>query len=147
MSTQGMEQVMNLPLNGLEVRKCILAKIEEVLSLDTRLAEYAAFPAFRFHADIGIVLQGAVHDTVERIVDGEGGKWSDAANVPSAHVVVHAEQLEMPPNEARVEAGIGVPVLTRDEKGREVTKEIKYAKGKKAGKNAVVSNAVPVVKV
>jgi hypothetical protein len=123
----GIEQVLNRPLSGAEVRQIIVAKIERMLAGDSRLADFIAFPAFRFHADIGIVLQGAVHEEISRELDGGQGDM-----VPNAEdeqtIVSHTSQTEMPPNEARVDAGIGVPVLTRDERGREVEKLAHYDK-------------------
>lgn len=123
----GIEQVLNRPLSGAEVRQIIVAKIERMLAGDSRLADFIAFPAFRFHADIGIVLQGAVHEEISRELDGGQGDM-----IPNAEdeqtLLLHAEQAEMPPNEARVDAGIGVPVLTRDERGREVEKLAHYDK-------------------
>lgn len=121
----GIEQVLNRPLSGTEVRQIILAKIERALAGDSRLADFIAFPAFRFHADIAIVLQGAVHTDIDRELDGGEGEM-----IPNAEdtqtIISHSESTEMPPNEARVDAGIGVPVLTRDERGREVEKLAHY---------------------
>jgi hypothetical protein len=123
-----MEIVLNQPLNGAEVREIIMAKIKETLDLDTRLHEMMAFPSFRFTADIAIVLTGAVHSEVSRTVEGGVGDVNADPSEPAMHVVAHAEAMEMPPNQARVEAGIGVPVLTRDEKGRPVERLVKYDK-------------------
>jgi hypothetical protein len=130
MATHGMEQVLNQPLSGAEVKECILAKIREVLNGDGRLSDFFAFPTFRFHADIGIVLQNAVEPEINRQVDGGKGPPVDYQGKVET-VMVHAEQADMTPNEARVEAELEVPVLTRDEKGREVTRGVKYQKPKK----------------
>lgn len=120
------EQVINLPLSGEEVRQIILAKLEQALASDSRLSDFVAFPAFQCKLDYAIVLQGAVHDTVERQVTVGRGTVTDDPAAPAVITTGHVEISPMPPNEARVDAGLGVPVLTRDEKGRQVEKKVKY---------------------
>ena len=124
----GMEQVLNSPLSGDEVVRIILNRIERSLRGDTRLAAYLAFPSFQFRADIAIVLTGAIVPEVAAHVTGGKGEVADDPNVPASVVTHHVEQAPMPPNEARVEADLGVPVLTRDARGREVQREVKYTR-------------------
>jgi hypothetical protein len=121
-----METVLNKPLSGEEIKLIILDKFRLTLDGDQRLSNHFAFPAFSFHGDIAIVLQGAVHDTVERTVDGGRGSVTDSPDTPASFVTAHVEQESMPPNQARVEAGLGVPVLGHDATGRPVEKEVKY---------------------
>jgi hypothetical protein len=123
-----MEQVLNKPLSGTDVRRIILAKLELAMAHDSRLSDYIAFPSFQFRLDLAIVLTGAVepHDKLDYTVDGGQGDVMADPNQPAHSVVLHVSGDPQPPNEARVEAGLGVPVLTRDEKGREIEKEIKY---------------------
>jgi hypothetical protein len=128
-----MEIVLNHPLNGSEVREIILLKIKETLDKDTRLHEMMAFPSFRFTADIAIVLTGAVHSEIARTVEGGEGDMDADPDMPAMHVIAHSETVEMPPNQARVDAGIGVPVLTRDERGKQVERLVKYAKDEGGG--------------
>jgi hypothetical protein len=123
----GVETVLNKPLSGKEVKDIIMAKLSTSLGGDCRLADYIAVPAFRFRLDIAIVLNSAVEGNVDyTLMDGRGKVDEDTAQA----VTVHLEQREMPPNQARVDAGIGVPVLTSDDKGRPVEREVKYAKEK-----------------
>jgi len=120
--------VMNKPLSGQEVRDIILNKLKAALDGDTRLADYIAFPAFRYRLDLAILLQGAIHPDIQVTQDSGRGPVipDDDQNVNA--VTLHQEQHEMPPNEARVDADLGVPVLGHDEKGRPVEKTVKYAK-------------------
>lgn len=117
-----------MPLNGNEVKEIIVAKVKEALDHDGRLNGYLAFPAFRFTADIAIVLAGAVHSEVARTVEGGEGDVEAQTGKPNVHVLAHAESSEMPPDLARRDAGLGVPVLSRDEKGRQIERLVKYAK-------------------
>lgn len=124
------EQVIPKPLSGEEIRQIILGKLAAALNGDTRLADYVAFPSFRYRLDLHIILETKVEEMSKIDVQHEGGRGpetvGDTANVQA--VFVHQEQQEMPPNEARVEAGLGVPVQTHDEKGRPVEKLVKYGK-------------------
>jgi hypothetical protein len=122
------EQVLNKPLSGEEVRRIIMVKIGEMLTMDSRLAGHMAFPAFAAKVTIAIQLEGAVHPNVDREIDIKHNNPGSDPNVPAEYVVLSTEQTAMPPNEARVDAGLGVPVLTHDERGREVEREVKYAK-------------------
>lgn len=127
------ETVINKPLGGNEVRRIILNKLETAMAGDCRLQEFLAFPAFQFKLDLAIVLAGAAepHDKLNYEVAGSGGDIKVLTDDPGqeSHVVtVHVEDYPKPPNEARVEAGLGVPVLTRDERGREVEREIQFQK-------------------
>lgn len=122
------EQVLNNPLSGEEVRRIVMVRIGEMLTRDGRLASHMAFPAFSAKVTIAIQLEGAVHDKVERELDIKAGNPGQNPDAPSTFAVLTDEIPAMPPNEARVDAGLGVPVLTRDERGREVQKEVKYAK-------------------
>jgi hypothetical protein len=122
------EVVLNKPLSGQEVRDIILSKLKRALDGDTRLADYVAFPAFRYRLDLAILLAGAVHDDVQLTQEsGKGPEFTDDGQGVGA-VTLHQGQHEMPPNEARVEADLGVPVLGHDEKGRPVEKTVKYGK-------------------
>jgi len=127
------ERALNMPLNGNEVKEIILAKIRETLDRDGRLNEYLAFPAFRFTADIAIVLAGAIHSEVARTVTGGEGDVEAQTGKPNVHAVSHTEGQEQPPDIARRDAGLGVPVLSRDEKGRQVERLVKYAKEESSG--------------
>lgn len=120
------ETVLNKPLSGEEVKLIILDKFKLVLDGDQRLSNHFAFPAFSFHGDIAIVLQGAVHENVDRTVDGGIGSVADTPDAPAQYVTTHVEMENMPPNQARVESGLGVPVLGHDATGRTVEKEVKY---------------------
>jgi len=85
-------------------------------------------PAFQFRLDIAIVLAGAVHSDVTLKVEGGKGTVTDDPNQPSSIVTHHIEQSPMSPNEARLDADIGIPVLASDGKGRLVEKRVKYSK-------------------
>jgi hypothetical protein len=122
-----MEQVLNKPLSGTEVRKIILSKLEQALAGDTRLSDYIAFPSFQFRLDLAILLTGAVHDKINKTIESRAGE-PDNPDAPVQAVTHHLEQSPMPPNEARIDAGMGIPILTRDEKGREIEKEVKYSR-------------------
>lgn len=122
------EQVLNNPLSGEEVRRIIMVKIGEMLTMDSRLAGHMAFPAFAAKVTIAIQLEGAVHPKVDREIDIKAGNPGEDPNRAATYAVVETEMTPMPPNEARVDAGLGVPVLTHDEKGREVVREVKFAK-------------------
>ena len=127
-----METVINKPLSGTDVRRIILSKLETVLATDSRLSDFVAFPAFSFKLDIAIILAGAAepHDKINREITGGQNERELTDNPDQAATIVtqHLEQGPMPPNQARVDAGLGVPVLSRDEKGREVEREVKYSK-------------------
>ena len=123
------EQVLNNPLSGAEVRRIVLNKLESSLAGDTRLADYVAYPSFSFRLDLALVLTGSVSGQEQHhIITGGVGKVDDDPANPAQVITAHVEQDHMPPNEARVEAGLGVPVLTRDARGREITREVKYGK-------------------
>lgn len=122
------EQVLNKPLSGEEVRRIIMVKIGEMLTTDSRLAGHMAFPAFAAKVTIAIELEGAVHPKIDREIDIKVGDPGSDPNRGAEYAVLSTEMTPMPPNEARVDAGLGVPVLTHDEKGREVEREVKYAK-------------------
>jgi hypothetical protein len=136
MPAGAMEQVLNKPLSGSEIKQIVPAKVAEAvaeavrdrLERDGRMSDWFAFPAFRFRGDFVIVLSGAVHDEIKHTVEGGAGSVVDNRDAPAAHVMVHAEQGETTPNQARVEAGLDVPVLTHDAKGRQVEKGVKYGK-------------------
>lgn len=131
-----LEQVINKPLSGTDVRRIIMSKLETALATDSRLADFIAFPAFSFKLDLAIILAGAPepHNLVNREVSGGQNEklLTDNPGQASQIVTQHVEGLPivagLGPNDYRVDAGLGVPVLTRDEKGRQVEKEVKYAK-------------------
>ena len=122
------EQVLNKPLSGEEVRRIIMVKIGEVLTSDSRLAGHLAFPAFAAKVTIALQLERAVHPNIEREIDIKVGNPGEDPNRGADFSVLTVEQEAMPPNDARVDAGLDVPVLTHDEKGREIEKGVKFAK-------------------
>jgi hypothetical protein len=121
------EQVINKPLTGEELKRIVLNKLADKLNGDTRLADYIAVPSFQFRLDLVMMLNGAVHDDIRHTVEGKQGKVDEDASDLRAESL-HIEQGEMPPNEVRVDAGLEVPVMSHDEKGRPVEKGVKYAK-------------------
>lgn len=123
------EQVMNKPLSGQEVREIVIAKFREKLSGDTRLADYVAVPAFEFRIDFTMLLDGAVHNEIRDKIEHRRGTVDEHSDNLTA-ITAHIQQSQMPPNQARVDAGLEVPVLSHDEKGRPVEKGVKYAKEK-----------------
>ena len=123
------EQVMNKPLSGQEVREIVIAKLRDKLSGDTRLADYIAVPAFEFRIDLTMLLDGAVHNEIKEKIEHKHGVVSESSDNLTA-ITAHVHQTQMPPNQARVDAGLEVPVLSHDEKGRPVEKGVKYAKEK-----------------
>jgi hypothetical protein len=125
------EQVLNKPLSGEEVRRIIVSKLEQTLADDTRLAAYLAFPSFTFRLDVAIILTGSVAGNVERTIESGVGRVDEDPNQPATVLTHHVEQPLLPANEARVDAGLGVPVLTRDERGREIERTVKYTKEQK----------------
>lgn len=129
------EQVLNLPLNGREIREIILNRIRQTLDNDCRLSELLAVPSFQFRADIAIILAGAIHSEVNRQVNGGKGDESlvNAALADGVADIVtnHVEQGDMPPNEARIEGDVGVPVLGFDTQGRPMETTKKYSKAAK----------------
>lgn len=135
------ETVLNNPLNGEEVREIILIKIHDALLADCRLADYIAVPNFRFRADIAIILNGAVQNEVAVTV--EAGTKSLVDESTASAITAHVQQEEMPPNIARVDAGLGVPVLTSDEKGRPVERTVKYDKTKIKSRSQEKAATVP----
>jgi hypothetical protein len=120
------EQVLNSPLTCLEIRQIIQAKLEQALAGDSRLAEYVAVRAFEFKLDLAIILAGAVHTEIAHAVTGGKGTVTDSPDDPNIVIVRHVEQGQVSPNEARIDAGLGVPILTRDEKGRQVERHAHY---------------------
>lgn len=121
------EVVLNKPLTGEEVRQIVINKLTDRLRGDTRLADYVAVPAFEFRLDLVLLLEGAVHNKLEHTIEHNvGSVQADSENVTA--VSAHLEQKQMPPNEARVDAGLDVPVLTHDDKGRPTEKGVKYGK-------------------
>lgn len=127
------EQVINKPLNGKEIRDIVMAKVAERLNGDTRLADYMAFPAFEFKFTLTMILENAVHDKIELEGAGKRGEVNPASDgLVGIQAVVSGER--MPPNQARVDAGLEVPVLTTDDKGRPTEKGVKYGKEQLARK-------------
>lgn len=122
------ETVLNKPLSGSEVRRIILNQLERTLAGDSRLADYLAFPSFSFRLELALVLTGAPepHDQLERVVEGGVGDISSDPSQIATALTHHLEQSPLPPNQARMENGLGIPVLTHDEKGRQIEKEIRY---------------------
>lgn len=123
------EQVMNKPLSGQEVKEIMIAKLRDKLYGDTRLADYIAVPAFEFRIDLTMLLDGAVHNEIQEKIEGKRGVVSESSDNLTA-ITHHIQQSQMPPNQARVDAGLEVPVISHDEKGRPVEKGVKYAKEK-----------------
>ena len=132
------ETVLNKPLSGAEVRKIILAKLDTALSGDTRLADYVSIPSFRFRLDLALILNHAVEGNITVTKEDGIGTVDEATAMALTR---HLEQTEMPPNVARVDAGLGVPVLTADEKGRPIEKEVVYGKEKLARYNQSQADA------
>lgn len=139
-----MDQPLNNPLSGEEIIEIIVTRIAEAvrhtLTRDQRLLPYFAFPSFTYHADITIALDGQVPTDFTREVKGSTVTGPIAPATPpegtepaSQIVTVHDEQEAMPPNAARVENGLGVPVLAKDNHGRFVEKKVKYGKKHIAG--------------
>jgi hypothetical protein len=124
------EVVLNKPLTGEEVRQIVINKLVDRLRGDTRLADYVAVPAFEFRLDLVLLLEGAVHNRIEHTVEHSVGAVNVDNDDTGAVTAVshHIEQKQMPPNEARIDAGLDVPVLTHDEKGRPTEKGVKYGK-------------------
>src|SRR4029077_1506277 len=83
-----------------------------------------AFPAFQFRLDLAVMLSGTVETKVHIQATGGQGTLTDDAIALTHHI----EQSPMPPNEARLENGMGIPVLASDGKGRLVEKEVKYTR-------------------
>lgn len=126
------ETVLNKPLSGEEVKQIIINKLADKLRGDTRLSDFIAVPAFEFRLDLVMLLDGAVHNEINHTIEHKHGQVSATSNQLTA-IDHHIEQKQMPPNQARVDAGLDVPVLSHDEKGRPVEKGVKYAKEQARG--------------
>jgi hypothetical protein len=119
-----MAEILNQPLSGEEIKSIILAKIKRALDNEGRITNFAAYPSFRFVADISILVPGAVHDQIDRQVEGGVGEMPPGQ--PATGITVTAGQEEVHPNVARQQAGLGIPTLTTDQQGRSVEKAVVY---------------------
>jgi hypothetical protein len=120
------EKTLPKPLSGLEVRKAILAKIEQKLSQDCTLREIEAYPSFSFDATIAIRFQtlGKTNSTEVRAMDA-GGEVVEGLPVEVEHVQV--ADAEKPPNQVRLESQQGIPTLTKTPAGKVKEERPKYA--------------------
>lgn len=121
------ERTVNRPLDGEEIIEAILAKIRESLRRDCTLAKHLSYPAFKFKAFINIEYQSTgrltatgVHSAKEII-----GPFIEEETVEQE--TVEAGDDMKPPNQARLEAGLPIPAVATDERGRMQEKKIKYA--------------------
>lgn len=119
----GFEQVLNKPLTGAEVREMIISKVRRAFDGDTRFADYVAFRAVEFEIDIAVKMHGAAIPEVNHALSG-GAITEEAATTGDIGkdtdiVVLHDHQPAMPPNEARIEHDLPVPVLVPGKGGME----------------------------
>ena len=121
------EQVLNKPLSGEEIRQMIVKQVEKMLAGDSRLAAHFAFPACSFSVKVHIDLAHSQLSPVDRETSGVMNENPNTHNYPRIESVDEEISVpELPPNEARVEHDIPVPVLAKDDKGRTVEKRVKY---------------------
>ena len=120
------EQTAALPINGDEMIKIIQYKVGEVLRKDCFLKEHFSYTEFGGSVDVHLWLAGGIRKvTIETKVD-LGAKPEDAELREGT-----AEIVNEPPDEMRVDAGLPVQTLTKDENGRAVLKPVHYARKKK----------------
>lgn len=124
------EKVLDEALSGEEIVLAVLDNLGTTLRRDCFLSANAAYQTFRVQVHVHIV----AHDVGrEAIVDRElvvRSKEEPSPDVPIVEVEYDIEPAE--PNRVRVETGQPVPVQSRDEGGRLVTKGVKYKR--KTGK-------------
>ena len=124
------EQVLNKPLSGEEIRQMIVNQVVKMLAGDIRLAGHHAFPACSFNVKIHLELAHSQLSPVDREISGGVGTMPAPQPDWPVTPVMDETVPEMPPNEARVENDLPVPVLTKDDKCRPVEKKVKYSRDK-----------------
>lgn len=129
-----LEQAINKPLSGEEIRAIIMTKIKDLLDGDCRLSSHTAFVAMRGKFSIALELEGNYPISMDRETEFKVGKPGEDPNRPAEYAVMTEAIDPMHPNEARYEAGLDIPTLSHDEKGRQVERGVNYGKKAKAKK-------------
>lgn len=124
------EQTLNKPLSGEEIRKAILFDINKALELDDRFAKHHAYDQFAFKATLAIQFPSAVIENQNFTKEISAGE-----TIPDGVVdVVQTERPIQPPNTARYETEQDIPVLVTDEKGFTVEKMVSYVGKDRSGR-------------
>ena len=120
------EKTLPKPLSGMEIRKAILAKIEQRMAQDCTLQDINAYPSFSFTADIAVKYQtlGKTDSTFVRAAS-EGGEVVEGTPVELEHV--HVSEEMKTPNTVRQETGQEIPVLHKTASGKVEEKRARYA--------------------
>lgn len=123
------ERVLTLPLSGLEIRKAVSDLVGKSLEKDGFLNVDTAYDYFecevslklRCH-DIGRI---APVNVSEKIV-GKAPEFDENSLLDEAEKDFEIRSTS--PNETRIETNQEVPVLTRDQDGKEVVKGVRYSR-------------------
>lgn len=120
------ERTIVKPLSGDEIIESIVTKIRSQLARDCFLNPHLAYASFSYQAEIRVQFQNtgtAIKETYAR-ASGQGGDEQDDIDTESIDVSV--SEVPKSPNDVRVEAGIGVPVLATKPSGGIQEKRVKY---------------------
>jgi hypothetical protein len=116
------ETTINKPLSGKEVREAILFDIRTALENDDRLSGHLAYDSFSFKALFTVSLPSAVMTEFQREVSGVRGNPLETVE----SVELEAERPIQAPNDVRYETEQPIPILSTDEKGNTVEKQVSY---------------------
>jgi hypothetical protein len=121
------EETLKTALSGAEIVEAIADKVRQKLRTDCQLNPNSAYDWF----DATITIELNMHDTGV-LVKGDYNVKATAGKEPEQemqqHVPAELYIAPAPPNEVRVDTGQPVPVLTKDEQGRQVVKGVKYSR-------------------
>lgn len=124
-----MEQELIKPLSGSEIKEILVKAFRQALDRDMFLADYVTFPRFSASIAWDALLIGSSNSTVKAKISVSSGV--DPGPGAETQLTGGTEAIpEGDPNVIRKEYGVGVPVLTKDQKGRTVEKLVNYGEEK-----------------
>lgn len=136
------EKVLNNPLTGEEIVLALADRIAQSLRRDCFLNPHTAYEFYEAKIHIEVKMNDAglsEREVKQTILATEGVEPEDGVDGVVGDLIV----VPKPPNEERVTTGQPVPVLTRDEYGKTVTKHIQYARTKKPSAKVVSETIMP----
>lgn len=124
-----MEQELIKPLTGSEIKEIMVKAFRQALEKDLFLADYVTFPRFSASIAWDALLIGTSTSQVKAKISVSSGV--DPGPGAETQITGSTETIpEGDPNVIRKEFGVGVPVLTKDQKGRVVEKLVNYGEEK-----------------
>jgi hypothetical protein len=120
------EQTLALKLNGAEIRKVLLEKIDQALSRDWSMNPATSYDFFEGKITVSISLHDSGREyPLDVSVVMQQGLEPAEAETQTVEIPIN----KLPPNVVRVDNGIEVPVLAKSGEGPATVKGIRYKKG------------------